>query len=97
MMKDNGHREKNTIETYLLQALDLYDLAGLACGVRVGADSPLSNAGLDEEFACGYADFEEKLPLEAGDAFHCASLSKLFVGAAALRLADKGLLDLDGR
>jgi CubicO group peptidase (beta-lactamase class C family) len=88
---------KSEIEAYLLQALEIYDLAGLACGVRIGEDSPLASAGLDEAFACGFADYEEKLPLGVGDAFHCASISKLFTGEAALRLAGEGALGLDGK
>jgi CubicO group peptidase (beta-lactamase class C family) len=88
---------QNKIEEYLIQALDLYDLAGLMCGVRVRADSPLECAGLDMEFAGGYADLENKIPLGEGDATHFASVSKLFVTVAVLRLTRGGQMDLDER
>jgi CubicO group peptidase (beta-lactamase class C family) len=83
------------VNEYLQQATFNFDVAGLACGVRVGADSPLACAGLDAEFAHGYADFEAELPLDASDAFHFASVSKLFVASAVMRLANTGQINLD--
>jgi len=94
---NNGDMNKiiSQIDEYLRQATFNFDVAGLACGVRVGEDSPLTCAGLDAEFAHGYADFEAKTPLDAGDAFHFASVSKLFVASAAMRLAAAGQINLD--
>ena len=43
----------------------------------------------------GYADLERKLPATANTLYRVASISKLFTGAAAMQLAERGLLDID--
>jgi CubicO group peptidase (beta-lactamase class C family) len=91
------HKIMKEIDEYLRGAAFNFDVAGLACGVRVGADSSLPCSGFDAEFAHGYADFNAKIPLSTSDAFHFASISKLFVASAVLRLADEGRINLDER
>ncbi|MDR1067921.1 MAG: beta-lactamase family protein [Clostridiales Family XIII bacterium] len=88
---------REQIGDYVEQAAFNFDLAGLLCGVRVREDSPLECAGFDAEFACGYADFEHKIPFGTGDATHFASVSKLFVTAAVLRLAAGRRMDVNDR
>lgn len=43
----------------------------------------------------GYADAEAKRPIGEGDVFWVASMSKMFVGASILMLADEGKVSLD--
>ena len=50
---------------------------------------------LDVEVAAGVADRATGTPLEPGMQFRIASVTKPFVAAAALRLAEDGALDLD--
>ncbi|QEH33929.1 Esterase EstB [Aquisphaera giovannonii] len=43
----------------------------------------------------GYADVEEKRPMDERDVFWVASMSKMFVGASVMLLVDEGKLRLD--
>ncbi|HEY8018663.1 MAG TPA: serine hydrolase domain-containing protein, partial [Actinomycetota bacterium] len=51
--------------------------------------------GLDVEVAAGDADVATREPLRPGARFRIASVTKTFVGAAALRLVEDGRLSLD--
>jgi CubicO group peptidase (beta-lactamase class C family) len=90
-MMDYGER----IGEYVDRAAFGFDLPGLAAGVRVGEDSPLSCAGTDCEAVAGFMDFRERIALRADHIFHMASVSKLFVATGVLLLAEEGLLDLE--
>jgi D-alanyl-D-alanine carboxypeptidase len=46
--------------------------------------------------ACGHMDLERREPLDSQVTFRIASVTKTFTAAAALRLWELGLLDLDG-
>ncbi len=51
--------------------------------------------GIDLEVAAGLADRATGEPLVPGSRFRIASVTKPFVGAAALRLVEAGRVDLD--
>lgn len=61
---------------------------GLAVGVYDGEEALL-------ERGFGVADRETSRPVEAATPFCVGSIAKLFVGTVALRLATRGVLDLD--
>ena len=61
-------------------------------GVAATVISP--RAGIDWSGATGLANTEKKIPLRPDDAVHIASVTKLFVAAASLRLAEDNKLDL---
>jgi CubicO group peptidase (beta-lactamase class C family) len=82
------------IRDHIERAVFGFDLPGLAAGVHVGADSPLSCAGTDCEAVAGFSDLREGTALRAEHIFHMASVSKLFVATGALLLAERGLLEL---
>ncbi|MDR1245652.1 MAG: beta-lactamase family protein [Clostridiales Family XIII bacterium] len=83
------------INDYIKRAIFGFDLPGLAAGVYVGADSPLDCAGMSCEAAAGFSDFYERAPLGTDNIFHMGSVSKLFVAAGVLILADHGALDVE--
>lgn len=58
--------------------------------LRIERGGSLAFAG-----ASGYTTRRPRRPLQAGDRFHTASVGKLFTATAALRLWERGLLDLD--
>ncbi|MDR1953952.1 MAG: beta-lactamase family protein [Clostridiales Family XIII bacterium] len=72
-----------------------HDLPGLAVGVKVGADSPLADAGIDISSVRGHSDFEGKAPLKANAVFHMASVAKLFVATCVMQLYAASRLDID--
>jgi CubicO group peptidase (beta-lactamase class C family) len=81
----------NSISTVLNEHLKktcyYYDLPGLA--VHVGIDDE------DYFFTYGWRNFIDKLPLKQEHIFHMASITKLFVGTAILKLWEKNLLNID--
>lgn len=83
------------LNDYLKEALLYHDLSGLAVGITVGEESPLSDRGLCYEQAVGFQNYIDKNPLKAEHIFHVASVTKLFVGTAILRLIEQGNLQLD--
>jgi D-alanyl-D-alanine carboxypeptidase len=54
-----------------------------------------SGNGETHSAAAGYSDLEKRAPLRLDDAFHMASINKVFTGVAVLRLVDEGKLSLD--
>ena len=52
--------------------------------------------GLEVAVASGYADVATKRPLTVDTPFRIASVTKTFVAATVLKLAEQGRLDLDG-
>lgn len=91
---------KNTIkqiETFIDEALSLYDLPGLAVSVKVGDRGPAGLCGLNVKRAAGVKDIETQEPLKETDIFHMASVSKLFTSAGILKLCREGRLKLQDR
>ena len=52
-------------------------------------------AGETWEYCKGYSDANSRVPMKAGDRFLIYSLTKTFIAAAVLKLADTRLIDLD--
>lgn len=77
------------LDSYLEKALYYYDLPGLAVHVGIMDDDYFS--------ALGWKSAPEKIPLKVEHVFHMASVTKLFVGTAILKLREKGLLNLDDK
>ena len=67
--------------------MEYNDLPGLALGV--------SSMGHRWTGCAGVRDTVTGYPLETGDVFHCASVSKLFTSAAILKLIDAEVLGYD--
>ncbi|MCI8645204.1 MAG: beta-lactamase family protein [Firmicutes bacterium] len=91
---------KNTItqiETFIDEALSLYDLPGIAVSVKVGGKGPERLCGLNVKRAAGVKDIETKEPLKEADIFHMASVSKLFTSTGILKLCRSGRLKLQDR
>ena len=80
---------RETCEGFLNETMELNDLPGLAIGV--------SSKGERWTGACGVRDSVTRDPLDTGDVFHCASVSKLFTSSAILKLIDEEKLDYDDR
>ena len=45
--------------------------------------------------AAGYANLERRVPMNVGDGFHIASITKTFTSASVLHLVDEGKLSMD--
>jgi CubicO group peptidase (beta-lactamase class C family) len=74
---------------YLEKTPPYFNLAGVAAGVSVAADSGLPSAGMEADFAFPAAG------AGLGSVFHMASVSKLFTGLALMLLLEDGKLDLE--
>jgi len=83
----------NSISTvlndHLKKAFYYYDLPGLAVHMGINEE--------DYYFVFGWKNILNKTPLEHGSIFHMASVSKLFVGTAILKLWENNLLSIDGK
>ncbi|MDR2157344.1 MAG: beta-lactamase family protein, partial [Clostridiales Family XIII bacterium] len=88
---------RGAIEQAVDEVYAYHDLPGLAVGVKIGENSPLPAAGLDLSSVRGYADFEDKIPLDADAVFHMASVAKLFVAEGVAQLRDAGRLRTEDR
>lgn len=73
--------------SFMDETMEYNDLPGLIIGVRAGGERFTG--------ARGVRDVTGREPLQAGDVFHCASVSKLFTSSAVLQLAEAGALALD--
>jgi CubicO group peptidase (beta-lactamase class C family) len=89
--------DMTTIENLIDEVYTYHDLPGLAVGVKVAEGSSLSAAGLNLSSVRGFSDFENKIPLDADNIFHMASVAKLFVAEGITQLARDGRLRLDDR
>jgi CubicO group peptidase (beta-lactamase class C family) len=69
--------------------LDQYKLAGII-GIIADKDGKVRYRNL-----MGYADVEAKRPISEDNFFWVASMSKMFVGASIMMLADEGKVSLD--
>jgi len=78
------------LNKFLEDALFYYDLPGLAAGLT-GKD------GFDYTGFFGYSNFPQKIPLKTTHYFHMGSITKLFVGAAVLKLASQNKFSLDDK
>lgn len=83
------------LNNYLKEALFYHDLSGLAVGITVGERSPMKCKGFQFEEAIGFQNYIEKKALKVEHVFHVASITKLFVGTAILKLIEQGKLQLD--
>lgn len=76
-------------------------LAAIVENWRVGSNLPGVAVGIslpghsDVLIASGESDVESHIALKANDQFHIASISKTFIAAEVLRLAEKGKIGLD--
>lgn len=82
---------------FLDETMNLNDLPGLAIGVSVGGVDGKSDQPVEFVGVRGYRDYCALVPLQEGDIFHCASVSKLFTSSAIMKLAEAGVLQLDNR
>ena len=80
---------KQICEEFLRESMDFNDVPGLAIGVMAGDETWTGTAGV--------RDVTTKDPLNPGDVFHCASVSKLFTSLAIMKLVDGGYLDTEDR
>lgn len=85
------------LDSYVQEALSLFDLPGLAVSAEVGEKGPAALAGLNYKKAVGVKDIETREPLKPEHVFHMASVSKLFTSAGILALCEEGKLSLDDR
>src|SRR5579862_5898220 len=69
--------------------LDQYKLAGV---IAIIADK---TGKVHHRNLLGYADVEAKKPISEDNVFWVASMSKMFVGASIMMLADEGKVSLD--
>ena len=76
-------------EGFLAEAMEYNDLPALAIGVTMGEEEWIGAAGV--------RDVTTHEPLEPGDIFHCASVSKLFTSMAVMKLAEAGVIRLSDR
>ena len=100
LMKRNLQKDK--LNDFLDEIMNLNDLPGLAVGVSVGGADITGGANLGDgcdEFVGvrGYRDYAARIPLSEDDIFHCASVSKLFTSSAIMKLVEAGVLDLNAR
>lgn len=82
------------LNNYLKEALFYHNLSGLAVGITIGEGSPLKCKGFQFEEAVGFQNYIEKKALKVEHIFHVASITKLFVGTAILKLIEQGKLQL---
>ena len=75
------------LEACLREERRRLDVPGVVAGLRHGDDTHV--------FADGVAERETRAPVDADTRFRVASITKSFVAALALSLADAGRLDLD--
>ena len=87
----------NQLDSYMREALCLFDLPGLAVSAEVGENGPRALAGLNYKGAAGVKDITTKEPLKPEHVFHMASVSKLFTSAGILALCEEGKLSLEDR
>lgn len=85
------------LNKFVEEALFYQDLPGLEVGISIGENSKSRHKGLNFKRAAGYKDFMTKEPLKTGDIFHMASVTKLFVGAAVMQLAEEGKVRLSAK
>ncbi len=76
------------LKLQLREVMDLYDIPGLSIAV-VTDKNDLFVAGM------GYADLESQRKASAETLFRIGSISKMFVGLAALKLVEEGKLKLN--
>ncbi len=57
----------------------------------------IESEGCSESAITGYANIEERIPVSGDDLFRIGSASKTYVAVTALRLAERGVIDLDAR
>lgn len=76
-------------ENFLNKTMELNDLPGLVIGLAFG----------DEEWvgASGVRDVTDRDPLQEGDVFHCASVSKLLTSTAIMQLFEEGVINIEDR
>jgi CubicO group peptidase (beta-lactamase class C family) len=80
----------------LVEQLDAAVDAAVDSGAIVGAVVMAASHGhLLYQRAAGWCDREEALPAQESDVFRLASMTKLIVSVAALRLCERGTLALD--
>ncbi len=65
-----------------------YSIPGCDCALALGGETVYRHMA-------GYADLESKRPVSARDTYWIYSAGKLFTVTAALRLLERGLIDLD--
>ena len=81
--------DRSICERFLADIMEYNDLPGIAIGVSSGGERWTGCAGV--------RDTVTKHPLEIGDIFYCASVSKLFTSTAILKLIDARVLNYDDR
>ncbi len=79
---------ESSLESICNQFITEYNIPGMALGVIHG-NEPIFAGGF------GVKNHESNQPVTADTVFNLASVSKLFVTAAILQLANRGLIDLD--
>jgi CubicO group peptidase (beta-lactamase class C family) len=78
------------INAHLNKVAFYYDIAGLAAGIGTG-----TSTGPIYKGAAGYKNIETKELMTPDAVFHMASVTKLFVGTAIMKLYEQGIIDLD--
>jgi len=72
-------------EKVLCDAMDYYDIPGVAIGVSIGDEYEFTGAA-------GYKNYLTKEELKAEHIFHCASVSKVFTAMGIMKLVEAGKL-----
>jgi CubicO group peptidase (beta-lactamase class C family) len=85
----------STLDKYFEEILFYQDLPGIAAGITIGENSESIYKGLDYKNAFGYKDYITKEKLNPKHVFHMASVTKLFVGTAIMKLVEEGKINLD--
>lgn len=88
---------ENKLKKYMEETLFYQDLPGLALGISIGEDSENPFAGLRFEKTVGYKNFITREELLPEHIFHMASVTKTFVGTAALLLQEQQKLSIEDR
>src|SRR2546421_4924114 len=86
---DTEPRASPEVSAAMKSYMDQYKLAGI---IAIIADR---DGKVHYKNLLGYADVETKKPIQEDNVFWVASMSKMFVGASIMMLADEGKVSLD--
>ncbi len=76
------------MDEFISKQMEKYSAVGFSIAV-------VENNKVVYEKGFGYADKENKIPVDSSTLFHIGSITKVFTGIAIMQLAQKGLIDID--
>lgn len=87
-VKSQELEKDQLLESSIVKIMDNDKLAGMSCGI-------IKNNKIVWQFAYGWSDIENKIPMTSNSIFMLASVSKTITGTTLMLLYDKGKLKLD--